>query len=91
MGGSGPDVADVEPLAMPPMVLYAGSRVAFLLRWRRTTAGGRVRWWGEVAVPAVVDTAGGPVPRLDRRWVSDTHLSKVPGVDYGAVPRPGPG
>ncbi|MGP3957015.1 hypothetical protein ACTWPT_13520 [Nonomuraea sp. 3N208] len=43
---------DVEPLRMPPQVLYMGKHRAFLLRWRRRMEGGIVCYLGLWPLPA---------------------------------------
>ncbi|MFI6291549.1 hypothetical protein ACIBEJ_08165 [Nonomuraea sp. NPDC050790] len=78
----------VEPLQMPPMVLYQGKTHAFLLAWRRGTD----QWEGRLAVPqSQLDVRGEPVHGLNYRWAPAGELNKLPRVDYSAVPRPGPG
>ncbi|MBB5079373.1 hypothetical protein [Nonomuraea endophytica] len=78
----------VEPLQMPPMVLYQGKTPAFLLAWRRGTD----HWEGRLAVPqSQVDVRGEPVHGLNYRWAPAAELNNLPRVDYSAVPRPGPG
>ncbi|MFI6316716.1 hypothetical protein ACIBG8_04320 [Nonomuraea sp. NPDC050556] len=78
----------VEPLHMPPMVLEQGKTPAFLLAWRREPVKG---WEGRLAVPhSQVDVRGEHVHGLMYRWSPPEHFTKLPGVDYGAVPRPAP-
>lgn len=72
-------------LTMPPMVLYATKRPAFLLARARTVANNRTDWWGKIALLLDADVAGG-VPRVDERWVNFTVLTRLDGVDYGSVP-----
>ncbi|MFF3441793.1 hypothetical protein [Streptosporangium sp. NPDC002721] len=79
---------EVEPLRMPPMVLYMGEP-AFLLRWRRT-AGDMVIWWGELAIPHTRDVPGTDlVHMVTHRWVESSDIVTLPGVDYDVVPHPG--
>ncbi|WP_157247200.1 hypothetical protein [Nonomuraea typhae] len=79
---------DVEPLRMPPMLLYLGKTPAFLLAWRRGPAG----WEGRLAIPqSQVDVRGQAVHGLNYRWAPAGELGRLPGADYADVPRPGPG
>ncbi|MEV0585942.1 hypothetical protein [Nonomuraea sp. NPDC050310] len=82
----------VEPLQMPPLVLYAGKSPAFLLAWRRGTADGQPVWEARLAVPqSQVDVYGHRVHGLNYRWAPAAELKQLPGVDYSPVPRPAPG
>ncbi|MBG0830336.1 hypothetical protein HS041_21455 [Planomonospora sp. ID67723] len=77
---------DVEPLKLPPMVLHRGETPAFLLRWRRTEADGRITWWGELAILQPHETSGGDP--VTQRWVEAGEIVKLPDVDYSGVPAP---
>jgi hypothetical protein len=80
-------VLRVEPLQMPPLVRYQGDTPAFLLAWRRGES-----WEGRLAVPqSHRDVRGEPVHGLNYRWAAATDFAGLPGVDYGAVPRPAEG
>ncbi|MEU0568415.1 hypothetical protein ABZ297_23935 [Nonomuraea sp. NPDC005983] len=66
------------------MVLYVGTRPAFLLSWHRTKADDVIQWWGKVAV--MLTGASGDEPSVGYRWVDSSNLKKLDGVDYSGVP-----
>lgn len=80
-----PAAEEPHALIMPPMVLLARTRMAFLLARARTVANNRSQWWGKVAIPLDADVTG-DIPKVDYRWVGYGMLTQLPGVDYSGVP-----
>ncbi|QYC39183.1 hypothetical protein Nocox_07790 [Nonomuraea coxensis DSM 45129] len=62
-------------LSMPPMVLLARTRKAFLLARAPVVANNQHEWWAKIAIPLGSDVTGGD-PSVDYRWVHFKMLTK---------------
>ncbi|MBA2889927.1 hypothetical protein [Nonomuraea soli] len=75
----------MEPLQMPPLVLFQGNTPAFLLAWRREES-----WEGRLAIPqSSRDVRGELVHGHNYRWAPAADFASLPGADYTGVPRDG--
>ncbi|MGW2222469.1 hypothetical protein ACWCSD_46395 [Nonomuraea sp. NPDC001684] len=72
-------------LTVPPMVLLAKTRMAFLLARALVVENNTPTWWAKVALPLGSGVTGG-LPSMDYRWVTYANLTRLDGVDYSMVP-----